>query len=649
LSEYQRLCGVDRDGKPINKGEWIPYGSNPFEKIRSVDHTHYLSKFIYNDKHLEQYKKTNSVAGMEDVTTDTLYWDFDSKDNLEQAKSDTQEMCARLVAHGIPKETILVCFSGAKGFSVEVKSEVRLKPEEIRQIASKMAEGLTTFDGKIYDGQRIFRVPGTKHQSSGLYKTPLELDDLSCSMEDIKKAAAIKPDSTWIELKAQELPQSIIELKRNDTKDRATNNSIADAVDLDFKHKPKGFSNCKFALMNGFFEGGSRNHAMMVLASTCRANGYPKEIAYNICKASARLQAQRTNTEPFSKEEIWTQVIERVYGDNWNGGQYTCKTDHNLQKICEGLGRNKCRHDTENVIIPPDEVFDLFKNYALSYEKNVIHTGIPGLDDKAHFMLGTSNAILAAPGAGKTSISLSMLNHNSNKDISSIFFSYDMFHSMLYLRLVQRHFGLRQEQIFKIIKEDPVRTQLIRDTLKEQYKNVNFCFKTGQSPEEINQTIIDAEEKSGKKVRLVIVDYNELVVSEYSDPTQASAQVAQKLRQIANEREVALITLLQPSKLYSDISEEPTSYQAAKGSGAIAQSMTLMLSMSRPGFNPKNPEDDRFMTINSVKNRNGQVFSMDFSWDGLKGSIGELDHEDEDLLRQLRSKKELQKESGILG
>ncbi|NJO64176.1 MAG: hypothetical protein HC836_40195 [Richelia sp. RM2_1_2] len=54
-------------------------------------------------------------------------------------------------------------------------------------------------------------------------------------------------------------------------------------------------------------------------------------------------------------------------------------------------------------------------------------------------------------------------------------------------------------------------------------------------------------------------------------------------------------------KVYSSPSDEIRTYQGAKGSGAIAQAMTLMISLSRPGFNPRYPEDDKYFTINALK------------------------------------------------
>ena len=641
--EYVRLCGIDSQGKPVNRGTWIPHGSNPYSHIESVDKTYYLSTFIYNDKQFEQFKKTGSCAGMSDVTTDKLYWDFDSKD-LTNAKTDAQEMCARLIGHGIAQENILVCFSGAKGFSVEVNITKRLKPDEVKQITSKMAEGLDTYDGSIYDAQRVLRLPETRHQLSGLYKTPLTVDALALPIEEITSLAKEKPKypPIPIKLKEVELPNSITELRRTDTQDRVLHATILNSEDLDFKFKPKGFSNCKYAIMNGFFPNGSRHDSIMILASTCRANGFPKEVAYNMCKAAARLQAQRTETEPYAKEEIWSQ-IEGIYGPHWKGGQYTCKSNEILKRICEGLGHNKCKLEHESATIHAEEVFDLFRNYAINFDKNALTTGIGPLDKKVKFLVGSSSGILAPPGVGKSSFAFTMLNHNSEKDIDSIFFSYDMHHSLTYLRLIQKHFGLQQEEIFNLVKEKSPKMEEIKEAIKKEYKNVHFCFKNGQTPDDIERTIVETEDKIGRKVKLVVVDYSELVVADSSDPTQASAQIAQKMRQIANEREVCTVTLYQPSKLHSDPSQEASTYQAAKGSGAIAQSLTLMLGLSRPGFSPRRPEEDNFMTVSVLKNRTGPLCTFDLGWEGLKGQIYELDTDQEAELSQIRQAREAQK------
>ena len=635
--------------KGVQDRQLIPITENVYKHIDNVDTDWYESLYVFNETHNDQLKKTKSLAGIEDITTNKLTWDFDSEDNVDLAKKDAVVLCDRLVNYGIRPDDIAIAFSGNKGFAVQLRTKQRLTREDFKNINQAVAEGLTTNDTRIFDWNRIFRITGTKHNKSGLYKFPITLPDLKdVPVHEIKQAAQYKNriEKSIIERPGViTIPEAMLKFRNTVAKVKASPAIESNINELDFKFKPKGFSNCKWAIMNGFFENGDRSNCLMALGATCKGLHYPEESAFGILQAAADLQNERFGGKPFPENEIRKNIIGQIWGPNWTGGQYTCKKDATLKKVCESLGKHKCSASAEQGdTLAPSEVFALFENYALNFDKNVLTTGIQSLDERCKFMVGTSAGILAPPGVGKTSLSLAMLNHNSKAGINSIFYSYDMFHSALYLRMLQKHTGKQQEEIFNAIKNKDPKVGEWRSILEKEYKNVSFCFKSGQSTDELEETIIDTEEKIGDKIKLVVVDYNELVIAKSSDPTQASAEVAQRLRQIANDREVAVITLLQPAKLFSNPADSASTYQAAKGSGAIAQSMTLMLGLSRPGFSPDFPEDDRFISINCLKNRNGPLFAVDLGWEGLKGSITELDYDDEQFVKELKLKRKAMKD-----
>ena len=623
----------------------IPYNSNLYSHIKDQNKAWYSSLFIYNEEHAKKFEATKSLSGMAGMTTDKLVFDLDNKKDIEVARKEAIELVDRLKNKGFSKETINVAFSGGKGFSIWVSLNGRLTNEEFKTLNKYLAEGLSTNDVSILDPQRIFRVLGTKHEISNLYKFPLTHAQLSSlSVEEIKVLAKDINNAnqdTDYEYKA-DLPVDLVKVAMSAEKKEKPATKL-DLSEVDFSRKPKGFTNCKYAILSGIYPSGSRNNSLVTLIATAKANGFPKEVSYNMGKASVRLQAERYNQKPFSKEELWS-IVETVYQPTWNGGQYSCKKPGWLQDFCVSLGVHKCNHkDGENSVVSTDQVFDLFEAYAENYDKNILTTGIASLDSKVKFMVGTSIGILAPPGVGKTSISMGILNHNSKKNISSIFFSFDMFHSLVYMRLLQKHSGYTQEQLYHLFKTNKEKLLAYRDVVKQEYKNVNFCFKSGMTADDIEQTIVDTEERTGEKLKLAVIDYNELVIAKSNDPTQASAEVAQRLRQIANDREICIVTLLQPSKLYSNPSDEITTYQGAKGSGAIAQSLTLMLSLSRPGFNPRYPELDKFFTINALKNRNGGLFTIDLGWEGLTGGISELSDEGLEELAQIRERRNAEK------
>lgn len=613
------------------------------------DKDYYTSIYEYNQNQYWEFQKTGTVAGITEVTTPRLVFDFDNKEDLQSARADAIVLCTNLKKlYNVPENAIQISFSGSKGFCVALETDKRFTVQEFKNITQHLSRGLQSFDKVVSDPNRILRVVGTKHPKSGLYKFPLTLEQLSNLNVDKIKELALDRENAEAEFNnypTAKISDKLYNLRKTEEKIL----KVVDNSEIIFSQKAKGFSNCKWALSQGYqVKSGDRKIKLVALVATCKGLYFTKEQAYYMAKNAYEKGMERYGGDPFEKEELWEDIVERVYSPTWNGGIYSCR-DHKtpwLSELCESLGRHKCQ-TSDLEVVTTEEVFDLFSDYAINFEKNVLLTGITSLDENCKFLVGTSNGILAPPGVGKTTMSLSVLNHNSLLGNQCVFFSYDMFHSMVYLRLVQKHFNYHQDKIFDIFKHDKKKANEIREKISQEYENVHFCFKSGQTADEIYETILNVEEKSGKKVKLGLVDYNELVISGISDPTQSSAQVAQRLRQIANDASICMVTLLQPSKIFSNPSDEITTYQGAKGSGAIAQSLSLMLSLSRPGFHPRHPESDKFLTINALKHRQGPLFTIDLGWDGLSGQIRELTDEEYGELKQIREKRDAENNANV--
>jgi DnaB-like helicase C terminal domain len=630
------------DGKP-NGGFLIPYDAHPFDYTKDANKPYYLSTFIYNESHNSIFKAKKTISGITDVTTDKIYWDFDSKSDLSRAQKDAVEICARLQSHGIPSENIQVSFSGSKGFGVEVKTNRRYTPQEVQLVASKMAEGLSSFDTSMYNPARVFRIAGTKHYETGLYKFPLTVAQLSELPVVEIKLLAKDMDNTIVDNHNWEtvvkIPDSINELTKTATKDRMTHTTIAFPEDLDFTTKTKGFSNCKYALLNGFFPPGSRDSSMMALAATCRALGYPKEITYSMCKGAARLQGQRYASEPFDKKEIWKNVIGQVYGDNWKGAQYSCKTQSWLKEICDSLGRHKCNHTISEGFVEVKDMFDEFEDYSNNIEKNTIKTGLTSLDEKIQLTVGMPVGLLGAPSSGKTSIALNILNNTSNMGISSVFFSMDMYGPLISMKQIQKITGMDVRQIHDLFRHDKRKAAEIKEKISQEYKNVRFSTKAGHTVQEMRDIVNDYQDKTGDKVKLILTDYLECISGPYSDATANSSKIAGELRDFATEMSICGITLLQPPKISGDASYPLASMRQIKGSSMLEQSFRSIISIYREGFGPDNPEDDKFMTIKILKNTMGTLGSIDYAWRGQKGDILEISEEEAIELSALRSRK----------
>jgi len=617
----------------------VPASEEPSTFVEDPNRDWYNSLYFYSLEQKLQIEEKGSVAGIRDTLTDRLFFDLDG--DLPAAQKDAFALAGVLFNAGFEAEDIRVYFSGSKGFSVEVLLDRLVNPLQFKKITGFLADNLECFDRVVSDANRIVRIPGTKHQKSGLYKVPLTLEELEFATIDEILALAENPRILQLGQMCPRFPKAWeLLLKEPSSKKKA---SFLGERQIEWSKKPSGWRNCKWALLQGFYEPRKRHEALLRLAATCRGMGFDKETTYYMCKSSLKKQAEIHDQEEFSKDELWNNVVESIFSDTWTGGTYSCKTDQWLKEYCSHLGEHACPSDN-HLTVKTKEVFNFFDEYARNYDHNALTTGIGPVDaTHARFMVGTSNALLASPGVGKTSLALQLLHHNSEQKIRCIMFSYDMFQAALLTRMIQKHTGLPQNKIYQIWRTENKQKQEIQEMLEEQYKYVDFCFKAGQSPQEIVETIDEVEAKTGEKVKLIVVDYNELVISDKAEETAGSAQVAQKLRQIANEKQVCSITLLQPSKIYSSPADEVTNYNAAKGASSIPQSMTLMLGCSRPGFNPLDSSNDNYFNITCLKNRNGGLFSVDLGWNGLRGDFSALTDDQRQKLANLRAMKVMDK------
>lgn len=599
----------------------------------------YTSIFVYNEQHRKDFIETGHLAGISDVYTTKIVWDLDDVDNVEAAREDAKTLVARLIQYGIKEESILIAFSGMKGYSVEVHTTHKFSPTEFKNINLSLAEGLATNDKKIYDTARIFRVVGTKHNKTDCYKFPLSLTQLSeVDSKTIMNLAKDLSNAEEPKVIPCTLPEAIFEMKNKEDEHLPTTIDVDDPMDLDFKSKPRGFTNCKYALLNGFFKEGERSNCFMALATTCKGLGYPKDVTFGMLKGVSYLQAERNACDVWPKEELWNIVIEQVYGPTWKGGTYSCKNQEFLKDICTGLGPFGCKHGDEydGGFIYSGDMSKQFEDYSVNIEKNTIKTGLQQLDDNVQLTIGMPVALLGSPASGKTSLCLNILNNTSLAGLSSAFFSMDMYGPLVYQKQIQKAYGHNSSKVHDIFKHDKKRAEEINNHIKEQYKNVKFSLKSGYSVQQMREIISDHEQRVGDKVKLVMIDYLECISGPFNDATANTSKIAGELRDFATETGVCVITLVQPPKSAGDASSPLTSMRQIKGSSMLEQSFRVILGIHRDGFGPGNQDRDKYLTINALKNTMGPLFSNDNFWDGVRGSIRPLTDIEEDDLKLLR-------------
>jgi hypothetical protein len=628
--KYVRLCKSVQD-----KGILVPE-----DKVMDlVDTTHdwYQSAFYYNQEQYDIFKKTGSIRNIEDVTTTKLYFDLDDKTDPARALLDARTIVKKLHTVGDPE----IYFSGQKGLHIIVETNKEMTPEQVSFAAQKLAGKLPTMDLVVYNASRILRVPGTKHQKTGLYKFPLTKKELlTLSIDEIKAKAKSLDNAIG------EYESGVIELTPEDVTPpkKAPKVTTGATKELDLSDKPPHWKNYKWALAQGHFESGERHQALMVVAATCRGLGYDKETTYYICKSALKKQAERTGSDDFPKEELWNNIIEQsVFSENWNGGQFSPKTNPWLAAYCERMGI-KIDTSEEEPFVDFGKMTDKFLDYANNFEQNIIKTGIKELDDNVMYSTSTLNGLLGNPGAGKTSLAMEFLRNSSINGVTSVFFSMDMGLPVVYAKLIQKAAGVNFKQALDMVKYNPKKTMELIEQIKEEYKNVGFNFKSGLSVKDMESFIKYHEDQTGKKVRLVVADYLECISSKFSDPGASCGLIANELKDLANDQELCVQLLLQTQKHSTpDISDPLLSLKNVKGNSLIEQACTTITTLWREGYNPDFVNDDKYISFAVVKNRFGSLWRGDCAWSGKTGSIRSMTEEEWGEFAAFKERKRLSK------
>lgn len=613
------------------------YPKDDFEKSLqegfASENDQYSSVYLYNEDHYKQFQTTKSVRGIKNVVTDRIIFDFDSDSDPELARKDTLELVNRLKAKSIDPDNIDLYWSGKKGFTVNVKLDRTITPEVHEKVALDVfGKGLQTLDRGVYNASRILRVPNTKHPKSHLYKVKLTYSQLqTLDVDKIKKLAAKPTDKIKLSnpIKLQDdvfqLPPPV---KKEKPKLSSTNTVSLLA--------PRHWKDYKWAILNAEgLKAGERHYAMMVIAATCRGLGYNQELTESFLR-TFDVKYSEVTKQGENEEEI-SLTLSSVFSENWNGGQYSIENNAWLRSYCERMGFNS---KPDKLYIGIDDLHTSFSDFALNFEKNLVKTGIEELDKHTTFMTSTHNGLLGKPGSGKTSLMLQWLAHANKNDISSICYSLDMSRQTIYGKMLQNVSGCSFTEGVKKFKEDSKWLDDQRNKIKNKWGNVDFNFKSGVTVDMIKDDIKRQEDMTGKKVKLLMVDYLECLQSKFSDPTVGSGMISNELKDLANEMELCSILLLQTQKhSTSDISDPLLSMSKIKGSSLIEQSMSSILTLWREGYNPNTVQDDRFISFAVVKNRFGGLWTDDFSWNGKIGEITSITDEGREHIKELRAYK----------
>ncbi len=155
-----------------------------------VDREAYLSAFQFADDFAEHLARTGSPAGFVGETWAPYVWcDVDrgeSAGGVAQALTDTRLLVDTLdETYGVPREVLVPFVSGGKGMHLGIPTALWAPRASAdfhavaRQFVENIAaEAKVAVDVGVFDRQRAFRAPNSRHPKSGLHKRYVPVDVL---------------------------------------------------------------------------------------------------------------------------------------------------------------------------------------------------------------------------------------------------------------------------------------------------------------------------------------------------------------------------------------------------------------------------------------------------------------------------------------
>lgn len=251
-----------------------------------------------------------------------FYLDFDDEENFEAVRKNVIDAIFyfRLsFLYNIPEKLMRFYFSGKKGVHIIIPASVLgVEPSKYlnhyyKQMATEATKMLmdgqqtgeiSSIDPKIYDNRRLFRLPNSQHQDTGLYKIPLTADEIRHMpyaeiLELAKNPRQIKWERPYEVAQAKKEFAQVIERWNRRWSDKF-NSTKRNDTPLEFDPP------CIEELLASGPVKGKRNNSAAALTSFFKQRGY-------------------------TEQESWEKLLE------WNGGSLSeNELRHTMQSVWAG-------------------------------------------------------------------------------------------------------------------------------------------------------------------------------------------------------------------------------------------------------------------------------------------------------------------------
>ena len=270
-------------------------------------------------------KGNPTVAGYRGpCITHVVPFDLDCAGDLARALTETRRLVTHLQGKGIPRDAVSVCFSGSKGFSVEVpmclfggcepNSEVPARLGALVSVLTSDLDGIAgVIDWNVYQHLRLWRLPNTINAKSGLHKIPLTFNELfTLDIEEITALAAGTRDVSRVPADEWPARAGLVDLWRG----AAGATGTTSAGQASYRKDPVNLGRVLSGLPHG-----QRNTELFRAASYLRRMKVAQAYAeWLVCTAAANCYDPVTGQPDPFREEDAREIVGRVYSRYAEGG-----------------------------------------------------------------------------------------------------------------------------------------------------------------------------------------------------------------------------------------------------------------------------------------------------------------------------------------
>lgn len=490
-----------------------------------------VSLWQYGSDAVSYFQKNGTLTEYKgEMSINALPFDIDEHEGdishrVHVASGKTKKLLSDLREKGIT--TYIISYSGSGGFHVMVPSDIfgGFSPSSVLPAQMlALAKSLTTadFDKSIYGRLRMFRLYGTKHPKTKLFKIQIEEELLDYPDKIIELA---KSPRDRLGIKNQGKTKTLVVLK-----DRAFE-LVPDENIFDFDYKPKN-KLCIAKLLQGIDSGG-RNEALCRVTSHFKREGYSPELAFEFV-----LSWNKFNKPPEDLNVLKT-TFKSIWENDFSYGCYDWLLDSYCDKDCylykNKQTRQEDRQDTGLVFYHLGDAQKAYEKFVK--EERKINLGISKeLDDRIRGMAPQqSAAALGRPTSFKSTVAMH-IGHHFVSNYSGLFayISLEMSLAMMYERQMQIVYG--QDAKF-------VEANYPNLALNDNMKRFLIADKTSISVKDIEKGIIDLQEKKGEKVELIVVDFLHAIKGEGMDTRAKVERVVQELTDLPRKLDTRLLYL----------------------------------------------------------------------------------------------------------